>query len=206
MVGAADADEVLQVGRASLGPMGEVVGLVPRHRPVAAGPHAASVASLESAARRGPGHPTSPAHVEDGGRAVEDHPSDRGVAAEPANRLGSDRAAPLQLARGRAVPTDERVKGGGDLEMGSLAAAVGEQSGVHGVTGELDQRVGEPAVALPEVARVPDAVAVLRGGERLALAPASTEWKARDVVVTTAPFSSSCTILLPPVSATHTLG
>jgi alpha-galactosidase len=42
-------------------------------------------------------------------------------------------------------------------------------------------------VALPEVARVPDAVAVLRGGERLALAPASTEWKARDVVVTTAP-------------------
>ncbi|MGO9228339.1 MAG: hypothetical protein ACLQKA_03875 [Bryobacteraceae bacterium] len=41
--------------------------------------------------------------------------------------------------------------------------------------------------ALPEIARVPDAVAVLRGAERLALALAATEWKARDVVVTTAP-------------------
>jgi alpha-galactosidase len=43
------------------------------------------------------------------------------------------------------------------------------------------------AAAPPEIARVPDAVAVLRGAERLRLTPASTEWKARDVVVTTTP-------------------
>jgi len=41
--------------------------------------------------------------------------------------------------------------------------------------------------ALPEIVRVPDAVTVFRGAERLALEPASNEWKARDVVVTTTP-------------------
>ncbi|HEY1218426.1 MAG: hypothetical protein ABSE42_04810 [Bryobacteraceae bacterium] len=43
------------------------------------------------------------------------------------------------------------------------------------------------SATLPEIARMPDAAAVFRGSERLALAPAATEWKARDVVVTTEP-------------------
>jgi alpha-galactosidase len=41
--------------------------------------------------------------------------------------------------------------------------------------------------ALPDVARVPDAVSALRGAERLPLALTATEWKSRDVVVTTEP-------------------
>jgi alpha-galactosidase len=40
---------------------------------------------------------------------------------------------------------------------------------------------------LPEIARGPDAVAVLRGAERIALAPNATEWKQRDIVVTADP-------------------
>ncbi|MGC9998706.1 MAG: hypothetical protein ABSE21_01275, partial [Bryobacteraceae bacterium] len=45
--------------------------------------------------------------------------------------------------------------------------------------------------ALPELARVPDAVAAFRGAERLALAPTATQWKSRDVVVTTEPHPGS---------------
>ena len=48
--------------------------------------------------------------------------------------------------------------------------------------------------ALPEIVHVPDAAAVFRGRERLALERASTEWKARDVVVTTTPLPGALTI------------
>jgi alpha-galactosidase len=50
-----------------------------------------------------------------------------------------------------------------------------------------NQRHTPASAVLPELVRVPDAAAVFRGAERMALAPSSTGWNARDVVVTTEP-------------------
>jgi len=151
MVGAADADEILKVRGAPLGPVGEVVSMTPRRRPVAAGPDATPVTGPESSARRGRGHPSSPTHVEHGGRAVEDHPGNGGIAAQPADRLASDGPAPLELARGRAVPTGEGVECRRDLKVRSPATAAGEQPRIHDLPGELHEGVGEPAVVTPEI-------------------------------------------------------
>jgi len=123
-----------------------VVDLAPRRRPVAARPDTAPVAGQERPPGRRRRHPGRPAHVEDGRVRAEHHPGHRCVAAQPPGGLGRERPAQLQLGGRRAIPPLDRRQGGGDLEVGTLAAMLGQRPAVQGMGGQLHQGVGEAAL------------------------------------------------------------
>ncbi len=75
---------------------------------------------------------------------VEQHPGDGGVAGEALNGGVGDRGAAVQLGTGGAGQALEGGKRGGDLEVGALAGARRHVALVEPVSGQLDQRIGEP--------------------------------------------------------------
>lgn len=108
MVTPAEQREVVQLGRTSVGPELQVMGLTPRWRPIAAGEHAAVISSDKCSSRRG-----RRCSAGMGGFVVQfakpRYPCDRRVAGEASDCRHWDQPAALELARLRAIDARKRV-------------------------------------------------------------------------------------------------
>src|SRR5215475_3034874 len=99
VVGPAEQGQVVQVGKAAVGPVGEVVGVGPGGWAVAAGEDAAAVAHDQCGAQRGWDGAGAPADVQRLAGAVGDDPGDPGVAGDPPGGFPGDGAGPAGLGR-----------------------------------------------------------------------------------------------------------
>ncbi len=127
------------------------MALAPARRPVAAGPAAVPVALVERLPP-GPGdQPLGAADVDHQRVGVEQDPGEVAVAGEALDALGRDGQGELQVGGRRADPAEQGLEAGGDLEVGALAASVGDHAAVEGVAGELDQGIRQALLAGPLV-------------------------------------------------------
>src|ERR1700736_2050649 len=104
-----DQAEVVESRRSAIAPEDEVMPIAPGRRPVAAGEHTVVIARDQRATGR---RRDTPSRVRDFllELAKARDARDRRVAGDPAQRLGGNGAAPLELGRRRALDTGQSVE------------------------------------------------------------------------------------------------
>jgi hypothetical protein len=94
----AHQDEVVHGGRATIGPVFDVMGVAPRRGAVAAGEATVAIAHDHGTTHRYGHDSRAPSDVERLGAAPSDHACDRGVADQTAYGLGVDWPGVVKLA------------------------------------------------------------------------------------------------------------
>ena len=170
MMGPAHQRQILEVGRAAMEPVAQMVGLAPGRGSVAARHRTTTVADHQGGALGGGHHPAGPAHLQRLGRrtpkgwgkpgrcrpqpghqvvvvarvaagvASDQHSGDRPVTGQPPTRLRVQRSHPADLTP-QATGAKEAVQVDGHQQLGSDPTALGQPAGLQGAAGQLDQGI-----------------------------------------------------------------
>ena|ERR1700726_966123 len=117
--------QVIEISGTAMCPVLDVMRRGPGRRAIAPWPLTSVMPSMERAARGPRRQPACTPNVDHRRVRTQQHTGDAGVACDALDGGRADRASPLEHPGGSASGSDQRVKGGGDLQVRTLTTHPG---------------------------------------------------------------------------------